>query len=291
MATTTPKEWTVLSMLDWATAYFSEKGIPSPRLSIEWLLAEVLHLKRLDLYLNFDRPLKTQELSDLKELIKRRAKHEPLQYIIGETDFYASTFKVNQNVLIPRPETEELVEQILQNHSNKTEITLLDIGTGSGCIAISLKKERPNWNVFAVDISPEALRVAKENAILNSVNVEFELGNLFADSILDGKQFDIIVSNPPYIDPAEAIEMHVQVKKYEPHLALFVESPIRVYQAIEMLSKKQLAKSNTAELYLELNENLANSIEHCFSTDYWDSTPIKDLSGKDRMLLCRLRRR
>lgn len=290
MAITPPKEWTVLSMLDWATSYFSEKEIPSPRLSIEWLLAEVLDLKRLDLYLNFDRPLKADELSDLKELIKRRAKHEPLQYIIGETDFYSSTFKVNSHVLIPRPETEELVEHILQNHSNQTELNLLDIGTGSGCIAISLKKERPNWNVFAVDISPEALLVAKENAALNSVNVHFELGNLFADSILDGKQFDIIVSNPPYIAPDEATEMLDQVKKFEPHVALFVDSPIRVYQSIEAISRKQLAKSRTAELYLELNEYLAKSIEHCFSKDYWNSSVIKDLSDKDRMLLCKLRR-
>ena len=284
-----PQEWTVLSMLDWATAYFAEKKIPSPRLSIEWLLAHILKLKRLDLYLNYDRPLEKGELEKLRDGVKRRAQHEPLQYIIGETDFYSITVQVNKHVLIPRPETEELVESILSLYSNEVPLKVLDIGTGSGCIPLVLKKERPSWDVTGVDISPEALDVARSNAKLNELDVRFELGNLFADSILEGEKFDIIVSNPPYIAPSEADYMDVQVKKYEPSLALFIDNPKSVYESIEQISRLQLRQSDTPNLFLEINESLGQELVACFSTDYWISALKKDLSGRDRMIICNLR--
>src|SRR5690606_6466742 len=139
-------DWTVLRMLEWATAYFESKGIPSPRLSIEWLLGEVLSLKRLDLYLQHDRTLTTSELDTLRGWVLRRGKHEPLQYITGSTDFYNCTINVTPAVLIPRQETEQLVDKILQGHS-ETHQRVLDVGTGSGCIAIAIKKARPDWHV------------------------------------------------------------------------------------------------------------------------------------------------
>jgi len=284
-----PKEWTVLSMLDWATAFFSEKKIPSPRLSIEWLLAHSLGLKRLDLYLQYDRPLKPIELETLRSLVLRRAKNEPLQYIVGETDFYNGVFSVNKHVLIPRPETEELVELVLKNHKDLENAEVLDIGTGSGCIAISLKMERPDWDITGIDISPEALEVAKKNAEKNNTAVSFGLGNLFADQVADSAKFDIIVSNPPYIMLSEAEEMDIQVKKFEPALALFAENPIRVYESIIAIASRQLKPQNSSCLYLEINENLSEPILNLFNRSKWNSQLILDLSGKPRMIQSYLR--
>lgn len=285
-----PNEWTVLTMLEWATSFFTEKKVPTPRLSIEWLLSHALKIKRLDLYLQFDRPLTQDELNTLRPLVQRRARHEPLQYIIGETDFYNSTFTVNKHVLIPRPETEELVDLILSDFKYENEISVLDIGTGSGCIAISLKKERPDWNVSAIDISPSALEVAKQNAKKNQVEVHFELGNLFAEQIASDHKFNIIVSNPPYITPDEAQEMQPQVKDYEPTLALFTENPIRVYESIQFLALRQLKKNTKSGLYLEINEHWGDKLLGLFSTKFWDACIINDLGGKPRFIKSYLRK-
>lgn len=151
------KEWTVLSMLEWATDYFEQKDIPDPRHSIEWLLAETLGIKRLDLYLKYDRPLSPDELDQLRPMVKRRAEHEPLQYIIGYTDFMNARISVDKSVLIPRIETEQLVEIILdqQSGTENKNLSVLDIGTGSGCIPIALKMECPDWKLSGIDISAE----------------------------------------------------------------------------------------------------------------------------------------
>jgi release factor glutamine methyltransferase len=284
-----PSEWTVLGMLEWATSFFIEKHVPNPRLSIEWLLAHSLGIKRLDLYLQFDRPLKVNELDALRPLVQRRAKHEPLQYIVGETDFYSVTLAVNKHVLIPRPETEELVEWILQEHPENEPKSVLDIGTGSGCIAISLKKERPNWDITGIDISPNALEVAEANANKNNTLVHFELGNLFAERVCNGKKFDIIVSNPPYIAPKEAMEMQRQVTAFEPHLALFTERPERVYEAIQYMALRQLKPDPNAALYVEINESLAESILKVYSPNTWTTQLKTDSFGKNRMIKSYLR--
>src|SRR5699024_2739131 len=220
------KDWTVLSMLEWATDYFKEKAIPDPRHSIEWLLAETLNIKRLDLYLKFDRPLSPAELGELRPMVRPRARHEPLQYIIGFTDFVNARISVSEDVLIPRLETEQLVEIILDRHPGrkKENYSVLDIGTGSGCIPVALKMERPSWQLWGVDISPKALEVARGNADWNEADVTF-----FQKDILDSgplsvdTPLDIIVSNPPYITPAEKESLESQVRSYEPHQALFTE--------------------------------------------------------------------
>jgi methylase of polypeptide subunit release factors len=171
--------WTVLTMLEWGTDYFSGKGITQPRLSIEWLLSHVLACKRLDLYLAFDRPLSQAELDELRALVRRRAQHEPLQYITGHTDFFNCRIDVNPAVLIPRPETEQLVEMVLDWGAERPQCRVLDVGTGSGCIAIAIKKAKPGWDVTGIDISPEALKTAAGNALINEADVRFSPGDLF----------------------------------------------------------------------------------------------------------------
>src|SRR5699024_76164 len=236
-------EWSVVAMLEWATAYFEKKDITDPRFSIEWLLADVLGMKRLDLYLYFDRPLSSKELNELRPLVKRRAKHEPLQYITGRADFMKTALNVSPKVLIPRPETEQLVEIILKENADK-EFSVLDIGTGSGCIAIALKKERPDWQITAVDISSDALAVAKENANINNTYILFAQYDITApDENNFSKNFDIIVSNPPYVLPEEKDTLEQQVVNHEPHTALFCKNIEQIYQSIIQFSFRQLKRN------------------------------------------------
>ncbi|MDD8018416.1 MAG: peptide chain release factor N(5)-glutamine methyltransferase, partial [Bacteroidota bacterium] len=170
---TAKKVWTILDLINWGTNYFTEKGFDEARLSVELLIAHVLKLQRIQLYTNFDKPLADEELTALKELIKRRLQHEPLQYITGETEFMGLKFSVDPRVLIPRPETELLVEQVIERTRNTfggvETVRILDVGSGSGCIAVSLAKLISNVHVTAIDISKDALEVAKANAERNGV--------------------------------------------------------------------------------------------------------------------------
>jgi len=213
--------WTSLKLIQWTSGHFEKKGIPNPRLDAELLLAHVLKCKRVDLYTGFEKTVGDNHLAEFKVLIERRAKREPLQYIIGETEFWGLKFKVTPDVLIPRPETELLVEESLKFPEAKN---ILDIGTGSGCIAISLAKHLPEARITATDISKESLEVAKENAEANSVadRIEFIASDiapwLFFET--QEKKFDLIVSNPPYIDPLEIDLLQTEVSQHEPRRAL-----------------------------------------------------------------------
>lgn len=275
-------EWSVVAMLEWATEYLQEKGVPDARFSIEWLMADVLGMKRLDLYLYFDRPLSKNELDELRPLVKRRAKHEPLQYITGHTDFLNTNLNVGPEVLIPRPETEQLVEIILKNHSGET-LSALDIGTGSGCIAIALKKERPEWKLTAVDKSTDALAVATQNAGKNDTNICFLEFDILSPVKKNGFQefFNIIVSNPPYVLTEEKEMLEPQVINYEPATALFCESIEKMYKNIIQFSENCLARNGV--LYLEIHANQTHKITPLFNNK-WQSKLIKDYSGKDRFI-------
>lgn len=277
-----PSLWTVLSMLEWATDFFEEKNVKSPRFSIEWLLAHVLSIKRLDLYLEYDRPLSSQELERLRPMVKRRAAHEPLQYITGETDFHRVRIKVQPGVLIPRQETEQLVEWVLESHPKDSCLKVLDIGTGSGCIPIALKKARPEWTLFGTDISEEALSIAKENAQLNEVEVSFLRDDLFEPAVISSQEFDLIISNPPYILEEEKPSLDEEVKKYEPELALFCESTQKMYGAIEKLSTRFL--SQNGHLILELHEDYSEEVLQLFEERRWKAIIKNDYSGKPRFL-------
>lgn len=281
-----PEEWNVLSMLEWGTEYFKEKGISNPRLSIEWLLADVLKVKRLDLYLQFDRPLSSDELQAVKKGILRRARYEPLQYIVGHTDFMNARILVSPEVLIPRPETEQLVEIILEQHSAQHKKRVLDIGTGSGCISIALKMERPSWSIFGIDISPKALEIARQNAAINQVDLQLIAGDIHKPkSIALQKEppFDIIVSNPPYITPIEKKSLDREVREYEPEQALFHENILALYKDIQNYASTHLKPSGY--LYLEINENFGQEIKEVLSIKNWHTYLKQDYSGKDRFII------
>lgn len=278
------EEWTVLSMLEWATDFFKKKDIPDPRHSIEWLLAETLDIKRLDLYLKYDRPLSSDELDMLRPLVKRRANHEPLQYIVGFTEFMNARISVNEHVLIPRLETEQLVEIILDNHADEKNLSVIDVGTGSGCIPIALKMEQPGWDVRGIDISDEALEVARTNAEQNETDITFSEGDILSpESISIQSPVDLIVSNPPYVTPDEKEMLEPQITEYEPPEALFFDDIEKMYRSIIRFAEENLSEKGS--LYLELHENYSDKIIALFDDKSWSADIQKDYDKKPRFII------
>lgn len=222
-------DWSVLKLLRWATDYFADKGIDSPRLDAELLLAHVLGLDRVGIYLNYDRPLDEAELNRLRPLVKRRGQREPLQYICGDTEFWSLLFKVSPGVLIPRPETEILVEEALARAGSKGR--LLDVGCGSGVVAISLARELSQWQLEALDISPRAVELANHNASVNKVSERLAVyaGDL---AELPPYRYDLIVSNPPYIAEEEWDALMPEVRCHEPRQALLAGDGLMAYRQL-----------------------------------------------------------
>ena len=223
-------------------------------------------------------------LDNLNECIKRLNEEEPIQHILGETEFYGLPFYVSPNVLIPRSETEELVNWVIEECKSK-ELTVLDIGTGSGCISIVLKKEQPQFNVFALDVSLEALTVANDNAQLNQVDIKLMEHDILSDHIPEMK-VDVIVSNPPYITSDEKRDMKKNVLEFDPSLALFVtnDDPLVFYRTIGLVGLEIL--SNSGKLFFEINENFGNeTVELLKSLGYKKVILKKDLNDKHRMIL------
>ncbi|WP_372766075.1 peptide chain release factor N(5)-glutamine methyltransferase [Lutibacter sp.] len=246
------------------------------------------HLSRIQLALEHNFNLGNDDLVFLQNALSKLKYQIPIQYIVGETAFYGLMFKVDKNVLIPRPETEELVDWIIQNHKNKNSLKILDIGTGSGCIAISLAKNLPNAEVSAIDISAEALNVAKNNAILNNVKVDFINADILTLQKLD-ENFDVIVSNPPYVRELEKEQMHQNVLSNEPHIALFVENgnPLLFYDKIAELAKNHLTENGA--LYFEINQYLGVETVDLLKTKGFKNSELKkDIYGVERMVKCLL---
>ena len=266
------------------SSIFDEKEIES----FFYIILEAFHeLKRVDLVLNPDLELDNLQILQWETVLSQLKEQKPIQYILGETEFFGLPFYVNENTLIPRPETEELVEWILSNNRiNKptNQFKILDIGTGSGCIAISLAKNLPNAQVYAIDVSEKALATAKKNAELNNVKVIFiEKNILETEDLLDN--FDIIVSNPPYVRNLEKQEIHKNVLEYEPHLALFVEDndALLFYRKITALATKNLFENG--QLYFEINQYLGKEMIKLL--EKYNSKNIelkKDIYGNDRMI-------
>ena len=226
------------------------------------------------------------EIAEIKLLVERLKKFEPIQYILGETEFYGLKLKVNPSVLIPRPETEELVNWILNSEIIKSP-NIIDIGTGSGCIALALKNKLPEAKVTAVDISAKALQTAEKNAIGNNLDISFIKADIFDWEILKWETFDVIVSNPPYVREMEKAKMNPNVLNYEPSSALFVTdtNPLVFYDAIAGFAKKYLKKNGL--LFFEINEALTSDIESLLRETGFNNIEIrKDINGKSRMVRC-----
>ncbi len=218
------RNWTLINALSEAKQFLEKKRIEHPRLNAELLLGKVLDLTRIELYTNFERPLRAEELQVYREFLNRRAGQEPLQYITGETEFMSLPFRVDPRVLVPRPETEILVEEALSLLPENGIAEVLDIGTGSGCIAVSLAYYRPAIRVTAVDVSSEALEVARSNARLHQAEerIRFYQMDLLSEDFLNKVEgpFDLVVSNPPYIRKDEWDELPREVREFEPVTAL-----------------------------------------------------------------------
>ncbi len=274
------ENWTILEIIKWTTGFFKEKQIVNPRLNAEYIISHVLGCKRFDLYLRFEEIVSLENRDKIKKMVIERAKSKPLQYVIGETEFYGYRFLVNESVLIPRPETEYLVEKIIAEIGSCNRI--LDIGTGSGAIAITLKKELPHLMVTAVDISTMALQVAKENAKLNQVEVEFVESDLFANL---NKKFDVIVSNPPYIPKMEYDALDKEILEYEPKSALLAEED-GLYFYRKILSESESYLNEKGRIYFEIGYNQSDRIKKIAENNgFTEIETVKDLNGFDRIMI------
>ncbi len=238
------KVWKVIDLLQAVTEFLTEKNIENPRLNAELMLGKVLNLKRVDLYLSFERPLTANELNAYREMVRRRANHEPLQYILGQSEFMGLDFKVSPAVLIPRPETEVLVEEVLKlkRRIESKRPTIVDIGSGSGCLAVSIAHHWPQAVVYATDVSAEALQIARENAerhaLQERVNcVQHDLFEEWNSQL--PTNIDVLVSNPPYVTQQEMADLPKEVAQYEPQIALTDGGDgLRFYRRIFQLVKE-----------------------------------------------------
>lgn len=261
------------------------------------ILETITKLTKAQLLLNSDLVLSEEQKNAAGQFILRLKQNEPIQYILGETEFYGLKFKVNPSVLIPRPETEELIEWILLDSGKKTPLSFgsggevrhfLDIGTGSGCIAIALKKKFLNFDVSAMDISSEALKVAKQNAELNDVEINFIQADVLNINELD-KKYDVIVSNPPYVLQRDKNNMQSNVLDFEPHIALFVDddNPLIFYRKIAELAKNHLNENGS--LYFEIHAEQGENCKKLLELIGFENIMLrKDLSGNDRMICAKI---
>ena len=251
--------------------------------TIQWLFHDLKNWNRADLVMNKSARLSESEILTLHFNLKKLKQGEPIQYVVGKVDFFGLQLRVNPSVLIPRPETEELVKLII-TENNLPGTSILDIGTGSGCIAIALKKLRPQWKVSALDVSVNTLNTAEQNARLNEVMIQFEKCDILHSYPLHGP-FDIIVSNPPYVLDSDKSEMADQVLNHEPHQALFVPDadPLLFYRRILEIMPEVLKPEG--KIYFEIHESKGNEMKQLV-----ENFPVKnihlhqDMQGKDRML-------
>jgi release factor glutamine methyltransferase len=255
---------------------------------INIIFNNIYNYSKKEMILNASKKLAEDEFLKIKNIVDQLEQYIPIQYILGSTYFYNLSFNVTPNVLIPRPETEELVDLILKKYSNQ-KLNVLDIGTGSGCIPITLKKENVFFEMHACDISEKALDVAIKNASNNNTEVNFFKYDALSDKLPKQNDLDIIISNPPYVTEKEKEQMESNVLDNEPHLALFVPNndPLLFYKAITYKAKK-LLKVN-GELYFEINEAYGKEMEELLQQNNFEAKIIKDLNGKDRIAFGKLK--
>lgn len=282
---------TVLEIIKRSAEFLQQKGVESPRLQIELMLERVLNMPRLKLYLNFERALAEMELAQVREMVKRRAAREPLQHILGSTSFCGLEMKCSGAALIPRPETELLAErawQFLRGRTDSPRPAALDLGTGTGCIAIAIAINAPAARVHAVDISPDALALAKENASRHDVSerVEFHHGDAFA-ALPPELRFDLIASNPPYIASSEIKTLQPEVRDFDPMLALDGGQDGLGFHKLIAGEAPAFLKSG-GQLMLEFADGQAEDVKKVFSAEKWIVDEIiADYSARPRILIAR----
>ena len=278
---------TVLDSINLSTEYLKKKGIDSPRINAELLLAHILKCKRLQLYLSYDRPLKENEVILYRELLKRRCNFEPLQYITGSVEFYGLEFRVTPAVLIPRPETELLVETVINEYREKKFAKILDIGAGSGNISVALAKFLPEASIVAIDISEDALLIARENAKHNNTadRIQFLKHDILADMALADNNFDVIVSNPPYVTLNDYANLDNELKNYEPTIALTDQADgLSFYRVITSKAVNYL--KNNGKLFFEIGHCHSHQVEELLSSNNFKNIRIiKDYQNIDRVMI------
>lgn len=281
---------TILEVIQRSTDFLAKKGVPSPRLQVEHLLAHTLQMPRMKLYLNFERELTPPQLEALRCLVQRRGRREPIQYITGSAAFCGLEMSVNKNVLAPRPETELLAERawkfLQECAAHHAAPAGLDLGTGSGCLAIALAVHAPGAAIHACDVSGEALAVARQNAARHGVRVEFYQGDLFA-AVPPGARFQLIVSNPPYIPTERLKELEPEVRDYEPRQALDGGADgLDFYRRIAAEGGGFLEPAG--RLMAELDEDGAEAAAELFRRQNWIVEAIEpDYSQRPRILIAR----
>lgn len=274
-----------------AAQLLGDRGIENARLESELLLAHVLGIKRLDLYLQFDRPLTEAQLEQFRQVVRRRLKREPLQYITGRAHFRSLSLAADGRALIPRPETEVLVSVVLDYiRAEGRALRLIDIGTGTGAIALSIAKEAPEVAVYATDVSPAAVALAGENAVANGLGIELLTGSLF-DAVPDAGRFDIVVSNPPYIAEGERESLQPEVRDWEPANALFGGSDgLDVVRALIAAAPARINERGL--LALEIGSTQAPEVVTLIeaSSSFENIRVIRDLSDRERIVTAVRRR-
>jgi len=275
--------WRVIDLINWADEYFSLKGFDEPRQEIEWMLTDILDCERFDLYLRFEEPLTSDQLELLHQWVKRRVKKEPLQYITGHCEFYGRTFIVNKDVFIPRPETERLLDVAIAILKAANKPTVLDMGTGTGCIAVSLAKEIPNSKITGIDISTVAIEVAKINADVHHATVQFEEMDFLMNPY--HKKFDMIISNPPYIPLIEMNTLMDDVRLFELNFALSDGGDgLLFYQRFAMVAPAMINSGGHLILEVGLKTHPNYVLEVFDKASFYDQTLIPDRHVDPRVL-------
>ena len=277
---------TLLEILNLSVEHLQKKGVDEPRLSSELIITHVLNIKRLDIYLQFERVLTEEEISKIRTLLKRRSEHEPIQYILGETEFYGLKFSVDKSVLIPRSDTEILVQTAVEYIGDKP-LSVFEVGTGSGCIAVSLANKCKNVNITACDISEQALKLAASNAKLNGVADRIKFINLDILKKSPDSKFDVIISNPPYISKTVIESLDKQVRYFEPLGALTDGGDgLTFYRRINEITPDVLNASGS--VFLEIGYDQAESVKSIYEKSLKDIKILRDYSGNNRVFIGKL---
>lgn len=277
---------TLLEILNLSVEHLQKKGVDEPRLSSELIITHVLNIKRLDIYLQFERVLSDEEISKIRTLLKRRSEHEPIQYILGETEFYGLKFSVDKSVLIPRSDTEILVQTAIEYIKDKP-LSVFEIGTGSGCIAVSLAKKCRNINITACDISDQALMLAALNAKQNGAADRIKFINMDILKKFPDSKFDVIISNPPYISKTVIESLAKQVKDFEPLGALTDGSDgLTFYRRINDIIPEMIKPGGS--VFLEIGYDQAESLKSIYEKSLKEVKILRDYSGNNRVFFGKL---